>query len=658
MYTVKSFFTLLSILLGGVLLPFALFSQQPTRCDYVRPHEADQWTFGQRSQIDFSSGNPIALAMPGNIEFIIGAATISDEEGNLLFLSDGMNIWTNGYYLLDGTSDLFGNKAAAQSALFVPVPGNADRYLLFTVDMYLPGIFTHGVRVSTLDRVNGLWSISTKNQLIMNSNAQKITAVKDANERDYWVIVHGYGDVEGAKFFVYKVSDSGLDINPVISETGTKHSGFSGTLFNNNGGYMKASSNGKKIALVIPDDGIVEVFDFDTSTGSVSLETQSAVGALDYPFGVEFSPDNTKLYVSTAPLGTSVTSYVYQYDLDTPGYLNNPFVVASIASTQVPGDDFLIGALQLGVDGKIYLANLRMQLLPLYTLGVINNPNRKGIGCNFNEVNHAVGTGFPLAGTASLVSLPNFVTSFLDIPHFSFINHCHTEITSFKLRNETNIDNISWNFDDGGASSVILEPEFTFSNPGNYTVTATETYNGISYPFSREIEIYPLPAVDLGENIIYILPNTSITLDAGEWDEYLWSPDGSTERYLDVNQEGVYTVTVTDTNCCTNDDTVEIRFANIYVPNAFKPTSAIVENKSFKVFGPLSALQDFDFKVFNRWGQLLFETNDPDKGWDGTFKGGDASDGVYVWVLNFKSMESRYQAAQSFTQHGTVTLLR
>lgn len=641
-----------------VSLPVLIYSQQPTKCDYERPHEADQWTFGLRSQLNFNQGTPIALAMPGNIEFIIGSATISDADGNLLFMSDGMSVYTNGYYLLDGTNDLDGNKAATQSALFVPDPGNADRYFLFTVDMYLPGIFDNGVKYTTIEKVGGLWTITAKNQSLFNKNSQKLVSVKHANMHDYWVIAHGYGSADGAKFYAYKVSDNGVETSPVVSEVGTKHQGESGSAFNNNGGFMKVSSDGKKLALVIPDDGIIEVFNFDSENGTFSLSAQSGAGAFEYPYGVEFSPDKSKLYISTAPLGTSVTNYLYQFDLQAGNYINNPTEIAKITSTQLPGNDSLIGALQLGIDGKIYLSNYRMGLQTLTGLSVINNPNRPGTACNFNEIDHNITNGLSLNGSESLIGLPNFVSTFLDIPQITYVNHCATEITYFNLRNKENIDNISWDFGDGNTSTLENGTENTYQSAGNYTVNVTENYGTGSYDYSQEITIYPLPSVDLGEDVIYILQNSSLTLDAGEYDEYLWQPGGSTERYLDVTDEGIYTVTVTDTNCCVNTDQVEIKYADIYVPNAFKPTSSVSENKTFKVFGPTTALLNFEMKIFNRWGQVVYTTNDPEKGWDGTFEGGDAATGVYVWLLNYNSTASRYQESQSFTLHGTLTLLR
>jgi gliding motility-associated-like protein len=647
------------LVLFMVLLPVLLFSQQPTKCDYVRPHEADQWTFGLRSQLDFSQGTPVALAMPGSIEFFNGMSTISDPDGNLLFFSDGMSVYTNGYYLLDGTDDLHGNKGSTQSSIFIPEPGNENRYYLFTVDMYLLPVFKDGIRYSVIEKIDGLWKITLKDQILFDKpNAQKIAAVKASNGIDYWVIVHGYGQIEGDKFYAYKITNNGIDLTPVVSQGGTIQKNDDMETFTNNGGNMKVSTDGSLIALVIPTSlvGVIEIFNFNNESGEISLISTSG-GQFNVPTGVEFSPDNSYLYVSTSPAEITEVSFVYQFGLKPSVNWSNPVILDNFISNDEP-DNRVNGALQLGVDGKIYLANYRYGGLDLSYLSVINNPNRLGLECNFNEIDHATNSRLFLNSTGSVIGLPNFVSTFLDIPQITYVNHCATEITYFNLRNNENIDNILWDFGDGNSSTIEDGTENTFQTAGNYTVNVTEKYGSGTYTYDRDITIYPLPSVDLGDSIIYILQNTSITLDAGEYDEYLWQPGGSTDRYLDVSNEGIYTATVTDTNCCVNTDEVEIRYANIYVPNAFKPTSSVTENKTFKVFGPTSALLDFDLKIFNRWGQLVFTSNDPEKGWDGTFEGGDAATGVYVWVLNYSSTASRYQESQSYTLHGTLTLLR
>jgi len=271
--------------------------------------------------------------------------------------------------------------------------------------------------------------------------------------------------------------------------------------------------------------------------------------------------------------------------------------------------------------------------------------------------------GLYLNGSESLLGLPNFVTSFLDIPHFTFYNQCHHDTTEFRITNTANIEDTDWNFDDPGGHTVnndLFYPTYVFSEPGDYTVELTETFNGLDYSYSYPVRIHPLPFVDIGEgsDTIYILPNSSITLDAGDYDFYEWQPDGSTGRYLDVTDEGLYSVIVTDSNCCRNYDEVYIKYSNLYFPNAFSPNSPVSLNREFKILGPVSALAEYHLMIYNRWGQKIFETNNPGEGWNGTYNGQEVPKGTYIWKAVYKSFESNIQEPLQVDNQGTVTVVK
>lgn len=89
------------------------------------------------------------------------------------------------------------------------------------------------------------------------------------------------------------------------------------------------------------------------------------------------------------------------------------------------------------------------------------------------------------------------------------------------------------------------------------------------------------------------------------------------------------------------------------VPNAFNPSSAAEENRTFKVFAdPDNRVNKFSMYIYNRWGELIFETDDINEGWDGTKNGKPCNAGVYVWTIYVEGTD-----AES-TNKGTVTLIR
>ena len=91
----------------------------------------------------------------------------------------------------------------------------------------------------------------------------------------------------------------------------------------------------------------------------------------------------------------------------------------------------------------------------------------------------------------------------------------------------------------------------------------------------------------------------------------------------------------------------------VYVPSAFVPGSNNDKNKVFIPVGVFISADDYLFQVYNRWGQLLFETNDTSKGWDGKYKGEDVEQGVYTYYVHFTTSDG-----QLFEKRGTVTLIR
>lgn len=151
-----------------------------------------------------------------------------------------------------------------------------------------------------------------------------------------------------------------------------------------------------------------------------------------------------------------------------------------------------------------------------------------------------------------------------------------------------------------------------------------------------------------GEIVIEPLdPNSNYTF---EWE------DGSDQSNLDNLQAGSYTVTITDENNCSAEE--EIQLFNlvddcacfVYVPNAFSPNG---DNKNDELFVRGDCVSSLKFRVFNRWGNLVFETEQLMDGWDGTHKGELQNSGVFVYTL-----EVTYDNGSTEKESGDITLLR
>ena len=89
----------------------------------------------------------------------------------------------------------------------------------------------------------------------------------------------------------------------------------------------------------------------------------------------------------------------------------------------------------------------------------------------------------------------------------------------------------------------------------------------------------------------------------------------------------------------------------IFVPNAFTPNG---DGKNEIFFATAVGIKDFSLKIFNRWGEVMFETNDPSEGWNGMHPGGkEAVQGVYTWTVFAKGENDKL-----IEKRGKLSLLR
>ncbi len=154
--------------------------------------------------------------------------------------------------------------------------------------------------------------------------------------------------------------------------------------------------------------------------------------------------------------------------------------------------------------------------------------------------------------------------------------------------------------------------------------------------------------------------NESIVLSAMAADQltytYLWQPGGQTTQFLVINAPGTYSLTIS-LGSCSEKETISIVDyceTTLYIPNAFTPNN---DNNNEK-FGPKGMyVNDYRFSIFNRWGELIFESVDLTDGWDGKYKGYPVQEGVFIWKLEY-SENLRSGRFRSMQKTGTVTLIR
>ena len=182
---------------------------------------------------------------------------------------------------------------------------------------------------------------------------------------------------------------------------------------------------------------------------------------------------------------------------------------------------------------------------------------------------------------------------------------------------------------------------FTVTSPGTYYLTLTDAVDGCVNSDSIIITPAPSPFIDLG-NDMTICIGEEVTLDAsgGNNRSYEWN-DGSTTATLLINSAGNYSVTVTENNCSSEDDisiSEESCDCITAVPNAFSPNNDGLNDYIFPLFQDGCEFINFKFIVFNRWGQIVYQTTSAtpgDLGWNGEMNGVQLPQDTYVWVLEY-----------------------
>jgi gliding motility-associated-like protein len=194
--------------------------------------------------------------------------------------------------------------------------------------------------------------------------------------------------------------------------------------------------------------------------------------------------------------------------------------------------------------------------------------------------------------------------------------------------------------------------------PGTITVTVTDSLGCVQI-FSGVVATSGAFTVDAGLNAI-IDAGTSIELvGSGPSDAvYNWSPieflscTNCSTTLATPEVTTVYVLTVNQNGCIATDTVlieVELKCGDVFVPSGFTPNGDEI-NDVLKVRG--NCIKELDFKVFDRWGELVFQTSDQNSGWDGTYKGKPALAGVYVYYINAVVVGS------TINTQGNTTLIR
>jgi gliding motility-associated-like protein len=233
--------------------------------------------------------------------------------------------------------------------------------------------------------------------------------------------------------------------------------------------------------------------------------------------------------------------------------------------------------------------------------------------------------------------------------------------------------NCTWNFGDGN-STIGCDSVFNiFNTPGTYDVTLTVTSNEgctSSATYADYITVIVPPTAEFIYSPGYVaVSNTEVQFEnlSENADDYLWDfGDGtgslqtSPAHAFPVVGNMTYTVSLIATNFagCADTATAQVTISDeliFYVPNIFTPDGNAINNTFFPVFTAGYDIYDYHLTIFNRWGEVVFESYNAAVGWDGSFADqGLVEDGVYIWQIEFGETMSD----KRHKERGHVTVLK
>ena len=233
--------------------------------------------------------------------------------------------------------------------------------------------------------------------------------------------------------------------------------------------------------------------------------------------------------------------------------------------------------------------------------------------------------------------------------------------------------NCEWDFGNGNTYTGCENVFNVYEEGGIYSIALTAydengCFNDVTY--NDFITVYQTPTAAMSIDPTYLypdVPTTNITNESIDGDTFVWNMGDTPINFMGF-EPGTYTYSpnVADTfwvsllaltdEGCTDSIQGFVAFFNdpfLYAPNSFTPDENIVNDYWFPVFSSSEYVKRYNLDIYNRWGQLVFETTEIDQGWDGTFQGKPVPDGTYTWKINFRWYDQR---AYQLTGH--ITLIK
>ncbi|GAB4002578.1 T9SS C-terminal target domain-containing protein [Spirosoma daeguense] len=208
-------------------------------------------------------------------------------------------------------------------------------------------------------------------------------------------------------------------------------------------------------------------------------------------------------------------------------------------------------------------------------------------------------------------------------------------------------------------STGATSPSISVAQPGSYSVIVRNTQTGCIGRSSVRVNDRPAPNFSYTQQASLCEGDqgtTRLSASGGSGLRFLWLTQNDTTRTVTVNRSGQYVVQVTDPLGCTATGVARVLNLcepRVNLPDAFTPNNDGI-NDVLEIF--TAYIIDYEFRIYNRWGEVIFVSNNPEQKWDGTYKGSAYPSMLYPYIVQYRS--ESFPERGTITKRGSVLLLR
>lgn len=667
------------------------------------------WHFGSGISINF---NVLPLSVvQSNIDVVESAAAVSDDNGQLLFYTSGHKIWNRNGAEMPNATGLLGNGpfsgyivgSGHRSVQIIRHPGNPDQYYVVSGDAYEQP--TRNLQYSLVDMSldNGLGDVvpAQKNIQVMNNCSEFLSVFRGNDCNSYWLIARAEQPASAKPVYAFKVDQNGFNPVPVISNPppnlGTP--GFDEL-------YLL---NDQETAVGVNKHNVIAI-NFDGNTGTFSnfqpvYSFMNSGGLANRAFAL--SLNRTKLYVIESGVN------VFQYDLD---QIANPAAFSNSRTLAITdtGSNFL--NMRAGPDGHLYLLarglsskiarmtnadgpvsnttydnNFMEYMYPwmsptamgYYNLGtdVVSNPPPDTLYHPAKDTLLCFGESLVLQGSVTNAASYKWndsssqSTLTVSTPGTYWVRSvykCQVTIDTIIVRNPAFTLQLPADTTICAGSSVLLDayhpdfeayswstgattPSINISEAGKYFLTVKNGKCTLTDTFELNTQEAVLE-ISAGDTTICNTSFIELSATCNLPSTYTWS-DGTQGAKITPSLTGSYTVTASNV-CGTLSKSINITVKDcdctLGFPTAFSPNGDGLNDVFVPKIVQGCHLSNYKFKVYNRYGQLVFSTNQAGMGWDGFQVNRAAEAGSYYYIVEYTD---RY-SGESKLHKGDLSLIR